>query len=466
MPQSFNCPKCGAPLDYDGGDDLTITCPFCSNSVIVPDELRKHPPQVAGQADKLREIARLARAGQRIEAIKLYRQTFDVRLKEAKDAVERLAAGEVVETTSAEVKPPSSKRVWLAKPRRSSPAEPGGWSQWGCFVVPGILVVLVLLPIVVNFSAIKEDLQSALAAPTRTPTRTPLPAPTQAPTPIPLPTPRMPALAFGGKGTGPGLFTDAHSLAVDGAGNIYVGDWNGGRVQVFDSTGKFVTQWFVGNSKTVISSLATDRKGNVYVVADDTIFRVEGVTGKSLGKLEYPEGDRFNAITLMPNGGLLATWYEERFGLISSIKGHRDDLVRFDAEGKVVQVIRGIVSSQTDDAEVDNHPAVDGLGNIFIAGGTFDTAVFKFTPEGKFVDRFGSRGSEPGQLHYPQAIAVDSQSRVYVADSNGIQIFDTNGRYLDRFKVDGTVYGMVFNDRNELFVVTSTQVMKFRLNQQ
>ncbi len=40
MAKTFKCPNCGAPLDYDGGDKLTVECPFCSNVVIVPEELR------------------------------------------------------------------------------------------------------------------------------------------------------------------------------------------------------------------------------------------------------------------------------------------------------------------------------------------------------------------------------------------------------------------------------------------
>src|SRR5918911_5438212 len=40
MIQTFACPSCGGPLEYTGGHDKTIRCPFCSNSVIVPKELR------------------------------------------------------------------------------------------------------------------------------------------------------------------------------------------------------------------------------------------------------------------------------------------------------------------------------------------------------------------------------------------------------------------------------------------
>ncbi|MCX7840250.1 MAG: 6-bladed beta-propeller, partial [Anaerolineae bacterium] len=413
-------------------------------------------------ASTLGEIARLVHAGKKIDAVKLYRQTFDAGLQEAKDAVDRIERGESIEITRTMVKPVTSTRVRATSVERRGT----GCAWWLWLLVIGIIgipLVLTILPLALNFSALKEDLQSAFAPPSPTVTRTLTPTPTRVPSPTPTPLGFASAvLTFGGKGTGAGLFEDARSIALDGAGNIYVAEYSGGRVQVFDATGKFVTQWFVGDSKTRISSMAANRQGTVYVVADGKILRVEGATGKSLGKLEYADGDRFDAVTLTPEGGLLATWYEARYGIITSIQGHRDDLVRFDAEGKATQVLRGVISSLTGYAELYNYPAVDGRGNIFIAGGSFDSAVFKFTREGKFVDRFGSRGDAPGQFGRIQAIAVDNQSRVYVADTR-IQVFDATGRYLGMFQ--GSAWAMVFNDRNELFTVRGTQVTKFRLNQ-
>lgn len=466
MSRTFECPKCGAPIDYDGGPDVTIECPYCTSSVIVPEELRGVQARtdalgdVTQLASTLGEIARLARAGKKIDAIKLYRQTFDVGLQEAKDVVDKIARGESVEITATKIKPLRSTRV-----EATSETQKTGCAWWLWLLVIGIIgiaLALTILPFALNFSAIKEELQSAFASPVPTATRTLPPTPTRLPSPTPLGYASA-VLTFGGKGSGAGLFEDARSIALDGAGNIYVAEYSGGRVQVFDATGKFVTQWFVGDSKTRISSMTANRQGTVYVVADGKILRVEGTTGKSLGKFEYADGDRFDAVTLTPEGGLLATWYEARYGVITSTVGHRDDLVRFDAEGKATQVLRGVISSLTGSPEIFNYPAVDGRGNIFMIGGSFDTAIFKFTPEGKFVDRFSSLGVEPGQLSRPQAIAVDNQSRVYVADSRGIQVFDATGRYLGAFK--GSAWAMVFNDRNELFTVTGTQVVKFRLNQ-
>ena len=259
------------------------------------------------------------------------------------------------------------------------------------------------------------------------------------------------ALKFGGEGIGPGLFTDARSIAVDGEGRIYVGDYTGGRIQVFDPAGKFITQWMV-DAKMPLRGMAADRKGNVYIVQRGKILRYEGASGKQLGELSYAEGTGFDDVVVTADGGLVAAF-----------RRHSDDIVRFDSSGGVVRTMRGAISSQTDRSELNMRVAVDGLGNVY-ALGTFNEAVLKFTPEGRFVTRIGSEGEQPGQFRAAGAVAVDSQGRVYVSDIKGVQVFDTNGRYLETFKPGGNASGMVFNDRNELFIAARTQVLKLALN--
>jgi hypothetical protein len=48
MPESFDCPRCGAPMQYNSaeqGNKETIICPYCGESVIVPESMRSHAPQ-------------------------------------------------------------------------------------------------------------------------------------------------------------------------------------------------------------------------------------------------------------------------------------------------------------------------------------------------------------------------------------------------------------------------------------
>ena len=258
-------------------------------------------------------------------------------------------------------------------------------------------------------------------------------------------------LKFGEEGIGPGMFKDARSIAVDGAGRIYVGEYTGGRIQVFDPSGKFITQWSVGDRKTILRGLAADRKGTVYVVEGGKIHRYQGESGTQVGDLTYDDGSGFDDATVGADGSVVAAWYR-----------NRDDIVRFNANGEVTKTIHAAISGASGDSELNTRVAVDGLGNIY-ALGHFNGAVFKFTPEGKFLNQFGGAGEQPGQFRAPQAIAVDGKGRVFVSDIKGVQLFDGNGRYLRTFQSEGGCAGMVFNDKNELFVVGRTRVIKYAL---
>src|SRR2546426_4607253 len=48
---------------------------------------------------------------------------------------------------------------------------------------------------------------------------------------------------WGKKGSGPGEFNLAHTLAFDSRGRLFVGDRANNRIQIFDQEGKFLAQW-------------------------------------------------------------------------------------------------------------------------------------------------------------------------------------------------------------------------------
>jgi DNA-binding beta-propeller fold protein YncE len=187
------------------------------------------------------------------------------------------------------------------------------------------------------------------------------------------------------------------------------------------------------------------------VVQRGKITRYEGETGKLVGELDYAGGGGFDDLTVAPDGGFVAAWYS-----------NRDDIVRFNSAGEVTRTIRAAISSTSGDSELNTRVAIDGLGNIY-ALGSFNNAVFKFAPDGKFLTRFGDAGNEAGQFRAAFAIAVDGKGRVYVSDIKGIQVFDGNGRYLRLFKPDGLAFDIEFNDNNEMFVAARNHVLKYSL---
>ena len=276
---------------------------------------------------------------------------------------------------------------------------------------------------------------------------TPVP-PADAPEEVPAGASFRVVLSFGEEGIGPGGFEDARHIALDGEGYLYVGEYTGGRIQRFDPTGKFITQWLV-DTEQALRGLAADRNGVVYVVQRGEIRRYQGATGEALGTWSVDSRIRFDGVYPALDGGMLA------FGG-SAGKGQ---IVRFDAQGQA----RLVFETQARNPRA----ALDGLGNIYVMGGFserggLNEAVFKHDPEGRFINRFGSLGSEPGQFRAPHALAVDGRGRVYVSDINGLQVFDGDGRFLERLEIGRTIFGLIFNDKNELFVVerNAHRVMK------
>ena len=381
MPQTFDCPKCGAPVAFEPSADpnnpkSTLRCAYCHSHLIAPDALAGQPARV-------------------------------VRIQLG------LSSGKF----------PKSLWLLLAIPLV-------------VLVVIGLAAFGILAPAFYSVSRAVSNSNSSVPSRPNTPKKenansfaTEL-------------------LRFGSEGIGPGMFTDARSIAVDGAGRMYVGEYTGGRIQVFDPAGKFVSQWSIGDRKTILRGLAADRKGVVYAVHGGGIVRYQGETGEKLGELEY-ERSNFDDVTVGADGGLVTVSH-----------GNRDDITVFDANGKMLRNVPNAISSASGDSELSMRVAVNGQGYIY-ALGRFNNGVFKFGRDGKYINRFGSSGDQPGQFRAPYSIAVDGFGRVYVGDMKGIQVFDADGRYLNVLTLKGVAFGMVFNDKNELFVIARDHVIKY-----
>jgi hypothetical protein len=85
-----------------------------------------------------------------------------------------------------------------------------------------------------------------------------------------------------------GKFEEPLGLAIDPYGNEYVASFdssNGGRIDIFDDEGKFITEVAVTNPK----SLAIDSKGNLYVFkSSGGLFRYPpSIYDPEVGKIEY-----------------------------------------------------------------------------------------------------------------------------------------------------------------------------------
>ena len=89
QPTSLNCPACGAPLDADG-TSAVVRCKFCGNTSMLPGI---RPRQPAGADAGLDGIRQLAGDGNLVEAIKRYSQAYGVDEQEARSVIETLQSG-------------------------------------------------------------------------------------------------------------------------------------------------------------------------------------------------------------------------------------------------------------------------------------------------------------------------------------------------------------------------------------
>jgi DNA-binding beta-propeller fold protein YncE len=98
-------------------------------------------------------------------------------------------------------------------------------------------------------------------------------------------------------------------------------------------------------------------------------------------------------------------------------------------------------------------------GSIYITDGYGNARVHQFTPAGGLVVSWGEPGAGPGQFNLPHGIAVDRDSRVYVADreNSRVQIFDAAGNFLTEWGdlARPTEVTIVQNDDGDELVLVS-----------
>lgn len=477
--ESFKCSSCGAPIEYSGKGERTVKCPFCGEPAPVPEHLLPStPPQTTagvfqmpgvaslGAAIEMAQIMKLVKTGNKIEAIKLYRQRYGVGLEDAKDTIEQMERNFAAAGVNAGA--PVMMSMNLAQPAAPVSTEPARRSSnAGCVFTIVLLVVILGVVGFVLFSVnqqlsvvptvdVASQQQAAKATVLAQIPATPMTSPTHAPTP--MPPYAVEALTIGKEGSGPAQFTNANRIGIDGKGNVYVGEYNGGRVQVFDHDGKYLSQFFSGNPQSKLQGLAVDYKGTVYTADGTVIARFNGLTGEKLGALVYNGGPGFGELAVAPDGGLGALWYPTRD---NGLRGKPESFVRFDTNGKATFVISAPLSSRSGELEHTNSIAFDNDGNLYIAS-YVSNAVFKFGPEGKFVNRFGSPGNAPDQLSMAYSMAIDSKNQVYIKDARGVVVYDAQGRFIRRFDLD-RARGIAFDETDALWSIQSTVLSKFVL---
>jgi DNA-binding beta-propeller fold protein YncE len=161
---------------------------------------------------------------------------------------------------------------------------------------------------------------------------------------------------WGGLGTNPGQVALPSGIAVNSAGEVYVGDTGNNRVQKFSSDGTLITLWGSGAGQFLDAyGIALDSQGNVYVA--------DGLNGRI---------QKFDS-----DGAFLTAWST---GLNSPV-----------------------------------YVAVDHADNVYVTD-VYLNQCLKFTSDGTPILAWGSSGTGPGQFRVPRGIAIDGLGHIFVAD--------------------------------------------------
>jgi hypothetical protein len=229
-------------------------------------------------------------------------------------------------------------------------------------------------------------------------------------------------------------------VAVDGAGNVYVTDWNdirkitpggvvttlagsAGQAGYVDGTGTAAR--FVGPG-----SVAADGAGNLYVTDSYSIRKVTpgGVVTTFAGSKDEPG---------YVNGTGTAALFEALYGVAMDSAGNlyvtdgTIDLIRKVTPAGVVTTLAGYPSGGSTGGPGDvaqfNGPsgvAADGAGNVYVADRGNNT-IRKVTSDGFVTTLAGTAGQvgsadgtgSAARFNAPNSVAVDGAGNVYVADS-------------------------------------------------
>jgi YD repeat-containing protein len=259
--------------------------------------------------------------------------------------------------------------------------------------------------------------------------------------------------------TGSGQLSAPNGVALDAQGNVYVTDYEHGRVVEFSATGAFIKTFGFGvtngESKFQVCTescksgvegsgngqfhlpwgIAVNQStGNIYVV-DAGNNRIEefsssgaflsafGSTGSGPGQVSNAAGDAIDA-----NGNL---WVADHYN-------HRVE--EFAADGAFIATYG---EAQLGIGAFGPNGIVVSEGNVYVSD--YDNnRIVELSTAGKYIAQFGSAGTGNGQFNNPYAIGADPLTGdLYVTDrgNNRVEVFNKTGMFITQFGKAGTGNG-------------------------
>lgn len=222
---------------------------------------------------------------------------------------------------------------------------------------------------------------------------------------------------------------------VVAGGKVYQTDEANSAVEIFDTSGNFITKfgsYGSGNGQLSgdLGGVAVDSMGAIYIF-DAGNYRVQKFS--SAGVYLYQFGSYGTANGQFGWGGDGTGIALDSVGNLFVIDSGNNRIEKFDPSGNYLSQF-GSYGTGNGQFNMPEDVAFDAAGNIYVTDSGNDR-VEKFSSTGTYLSKFGSSGINNGQFDSPQATALDSGGNIYVSDSSNhrIQKFSSAGTYISQF---------------------------------
>jgi sugar lactone lactonase YvrE len=236
------------------------------------------------------------------------------------------------------------------------------------------------------------------------------------------------------------LFNHPYQVAVDTSGNLWVADWGNNVVEAFTASGSYLSQ--IGFLAGLLpgqfinpTGLTFDGSGTLWV-ADSGNNRIEKFSSSGSYLSQFGSYGTGNGKLSLPSGIAV-----DSAGNLWIADSGNNRIEEFSASGGYLSQL-GSYGTGAGQFSTPCALAFDTNGNLWVSD-YGNNRVEKFSASGSYLGQFGSYGSGNGQFSGPCGIAIDLTGYVWVADANNnrVEKFSALGSYLGQFGSYGTGNG-------------------------